>query len=79
MELLSKFLILTLSIVISYCKRAPGPARIGLDGGYEDVVIKLNKDVCNEDCSDRMRKLKVMFGFCLLIKFLPMSCPCRSF
>ena len=41
----------------------PGPAKIGLDGGYRDILIRLNKDVCTEkDCSSRIGKLKVISG-----------------
>ena len=69
MELLRIVLILSLCLVSGRGRSAPGPARIGVDGGYADVVIKINKDVCNEDCLDRIRKLKVLFGFCRLIKF----------
>ena len=78
MELLGIVLILSLCIVSSRSRIAPGPAKIGVDGGYADIVIKINKDVCSEDCLDRIRKLKVMFGFCFFIKFYQ-ACPCRNF
>jgi len=58
MELLGIVLILSLCIVSSRSRIAPGPAKIGVDGGYADIVIKINKDVCSEDCLDRIRKLK---------------------
>ena len=40
---------------------APGQAMISVDGGYADIVIKINRNVCKkeEDCLYRVKRLKV--------------------
>jgi len=39
---------------------APGQAMISVDGGYADIVIKINRNVCKkeEDCLYRVKRLK---------------------
>ena len=60
MELLGIIFNLSLCMVMVVAMSAPGPAQIGVDGGYADIVIKINKDACREDCPARVRRLKVI-------------------
>ena len=38
--------------IFSYCRLAPPPVEIGLDGGYTNILVRLEAGLCGHEAGD---------------------------
>ena len=39
-------------IIFCYCRLAPPPVEIGLDGGYTNILVRLEAGLCGHEARD---------------------------